>query len=172
MQKQNGFTLIELVVVIIILGILAVTAAPKFINLQSDARASTLQGVKGAIQGANSLVFSKAAIQGEEGELAGTVILDDKGTSAAGDDVTVSSVYGFLKNAKADIIVAVDVDTESTNPEWVIEDSPSVQTTLTDAIVVYPANFTPSDTAKCWVEYLEPQAKGGLPQYNVEDSGC
>ncbi|MGS0728942.1 type II secretion system protein, partial [Shewanella sp. 0m-11] len=52
MQKQNGFTLIELVVVIIILGILAVTAAPKFINLQSDARASALQGVKGAIQGA------------------------------------------------------------------------------------------------------------------------
>ncbi|MBM7073074.1 prepilin-type N-terminal cleavage/methylation domain-containing protein [Shewanella sp. 202IG2-18] len=42
MQKQQGFTLIELVVVIIILGILAVTAAPKFINLQSDARKSAL----------------------------------------------------------------------------------------------------------------------------------
>ncbi|MGL4750761.1 MAG: type II secretion system protein, partial [Shewanella sp.] len=38
MKRQQGFTLIELVVVIIILGILAVTAAPKFINLQSDAR--------------------------------------------------------------------------------------------------------------------------------------
>ncbi|ACJ27327.1 MSHA pilin protein MshA [Shewanella piezotolerans WP3] len=51
MNKQNGFTLIELVVVIIILGILAVTAAPKFINLQGDARVSTLQGMKAAIQG-------------------------------------------------------------------------------------------------------------------------
>ena len=165
MQKQNGFTLIELVVVIIILGILAVTAAPKFINLQSDARASTLQGFKGALQGANTLVFSKAAIQGEEGEEAGSVKIDANNT-------TVNSVWGFLKNAKADIILAVDVDTESTNPEWIIEDTPSVTTTLADSIVIYPADYPPSNTSKCWVEYLQPQAKGSLPQYNIEDSGC
>ena len=41
MKRSAGFTLIELVIVIVILGILAVTAAPKFLNLQSDARAST-----------------------------------------------------------------------------------------------------------------------------------
>lgn len=64
MKRQQGFTLIELVVVIIILGILAVTAAPKFINLQSDARKSTVEGVKAALQGANTLIYSKAAIQG------------------------------------------------------------------------------------------------------------
>ena len=38
MKRQGGFTLIELVVVIVILGILAVTAAPRFLNLQDDAR--------------------------------------------------------------------------------------------------------------------------------------
>ena len=56
MKRQGGFTLIELVVVIVILGILAVTAAPKFLNLQSDARASSLQGLKGAMAGASGIV--------------------------------------------------------------------------------------------------------------------
>ncbi|KJF81128.1 type II secretion system protein [Photobacterium angustum] len=67
MIKQKGFTLIELVVVIVILGILAVTAAPKFLNLQNDARNASLQGLKGTIQGAASIVYGKAAIDGVEG---------------------------------------------------------------------------------------------------------
>lgn len=46
MRKSNGFTLIELIVVIVILGILAVSAAPKFIDLQSDARAAVVNGLK------------------------------------------------------------------------------------------------------------------------------
>ena len=48
MKRQSAFTLIELVVVIVILGILALTAAPKFMELQSDARISALKGLEGA----------------------------------------------------------------------------------------------------------------------------
>jgi MSHA pilin protein MshA len=66
MNKQTGFTLIELVVVIVILGILAVTAAPKFINLQDDARTATLQAVKASMQSASSLIYSKSLIAGNE----------------------------------------------------------------------------------------------------------
>ncbi|WP_148610835.1 prepilin-type N-terminal cleavage/methylation domain-containing protein [Aeromonas sobria] len=66
MKKQAGFTLIELVIVIIILGILAVTAAPKFLNLQDDARKAAADGVKASLQSAANLVYSKAAIQGIE----------------------------------------------------------------------------------------------------------
>ncbi|EDP58131.1 prepilin-type N-terminal cleavage/methylation domain-containing protein [Vibrio sp. AND4] len=66
MKRQGGFTLIELVVVIVILGILAVTAAPRFLNLQGDARASALEGLKGAINGASGIVYGKSAVEGEE----------------------------------------------------------------------------------------------------------
>ncbi|MDJ0807176.1 MAG: type II secretion system protein [Gammaproteobacteria bacterium] len=61
MKRQNGFTLIELVVVIVILGILAVTAAPKFIDLESDARGSAVEGVAGAAASAASINFASCA---------------------------------------------------------------------------------------------------------------
>lgn len=67
MNKQKGFTLIELVVVIVILGILAVTAAPKFINVQDDAKTATLKAVKASMQSASTLIHSKALIVGREG---------------------------------------------------------------------------------------------------------
>jgi len=63
-MNNKGFTLIELVVVIVILGILAVTAAPKFINLKADAQTSTLHGVKAAMEGASALVYGKSIVKG------------------------------------------------------------------------------------------------------------
>lgn len=68
MNKQTGFTLIELVIVIVILGILAATAAPKFINLTGDAKAASLKAAKGAIESAATLVNLKARIAGIDGE--------------------------------------------------------------------------------------------------------
>ena len=68
MNEQKGFTLIELVVVIVILGILAVTAAPKFIDLTSDARESVMEGVRGSLESAVSMVQAKALIAGQTGD--------------------------------------------------------------------------------------------------------
>jgi len=94
MKRQGGFTLIELVVVIVILGILAVTAAPRFLNLQDDARASSLQGLKGAIDGAAGITFGKSAIQGKETKDSSTV-----------DNISI--VYGYPAATSAGIGNAV-----------------------------------------------------------------
>ncbi|MCX8084994.1 MAG: prepilin-type N-terminal cleavage/methylation domain-containing protein, partial [Calditerrivibrio sp.] len=59
---KKGFTLIELVIVIVILGILAAVAVPKFVDLQSDARKSAVKGLAGAIQSAAAIGYAKYQI--------------------------------------------------------------------------------------------------------------
>lgn len=83
--KNNGFTLIELVVVIVILGILTVVAAPKFIDLQTDARIATLQGMQGTLRSGVTLIHMKAII---ESQTEGDGIVTESGT-----DIVIHSGY-------------------------------------------------------------------------------
>ncbi len=83
-RKQKGFTIIELVVVIVILGILAAVAFPKFQDLSGDAKTAVLNGAKAAIISSAVITYSKKqGTAGSIGEILGNTVLDS-GISTAG----------------------------------------------------------------------------------------
>ncbi|CCN71801.1 type II secretion system protein [Vibrio nigripulchritudo] len=160
MKRQGGFTLIELVVVIVILGILAVTAAPKFLNLQGDARKSSLQGLKGAMNGATGIVYGKAAIEGEE-------------TSSSAVTVDgISTVFGYPTATAAGIGAAV-VGLGS-GEDW---DAVADATTTPDRyLVTFKADTTISTAVgvtgtNCYVQYSE-ATSSATPAITVVSNGC
>ena len=66
-KAQQGFTLIELVMVIVILGVLAAVAIPKFIDLKADASSASVNGVAGALSSGSAINYSLYTARGSTG---------------------------------------------------------------------------------------------------------
>jgi prepilin-type N-terminal cleavage/methylation domain-containing protein len=77
---QSGFTLIELVIVIVILGILAAVAIPKYEDMREQARVATLKGELGSIRSAIAIQYSRNALNGGAAfpTLDGTIFADGR----------------------------------------------------------------------------------------------
>ncbi|WP_305879903.1 prepilin-type N-terminal cleavage/methylation domain-containing protein [Simiduia sp. 21SJ11W-1] len=127
-KAQSGFTLIELIAVIVILGILAATAVPKFINLQDDASFAAMKGIAGAVASSSDLNAAAARVKAA-GVSAGTTTIVD--TSAG---CTVAVVNSLMRDAIANLVAA---DTTATG-EYVISET-----------TAFPGTPTIGDTAVC-----------------------
>lgn len=161
-RHHNGFTLIELVVVIIILGVLAVVAMPKFISINKDAKVAVLEGAKGALSTANSFSYSKAVIQGQELVDATSANIDMDNDGAA-DLIGYYGLIKFVVSAKE----YAGLDDELTISKHYGGTGP----TLPHFLISFTDNPASAAT-QCFLSVYYPDVAGGSVIYELVTDDC
>lgn len=147
MNQQKGFTLIELVMVIVILGILASFAVPRFADITVDARKSALNGLAGGMKAAAALAKSTALVQSKS-----------SGASVSMDGATIL-MSNFYPIASTTGIGAALTDTTGFTPD---------ASGLTNAID-YRLNASPTPSS-CYVRYTSNASTP--PTITTVETGC
>ncbi|MGB1198109.1 MAG: prepilin-type N-terminal cleavage/methylation domain-containing protein [Thalassotalea sp.] len=166
-KKLSGFTLIELVVVIVILGVLAATAFPKFINLASDARISVITQLKVSTKSANDLLFLKSKMSSYSTQPVPNradlidVDLNNDGIFDINGSIDVRLKWGYLDNT--DIAKRIDFSDEFSLTEEGIEHT----------YVGYDLNKNSNvKDDNCYFSYTQASDADTPPVYEIIDSGC
>ncbi|MEC6832485.1 prepilin-type N-terminal cleavage/methylation domain-containing protein [Photobacterium toruni] len=175
MKHKLGFTLIELVIVIVILGILAMIAAPKFMNIQSDARKADLQQLAATLKSTIATVNAKAMIEGKETALSDTV--DGISIANGYPTATKNGIVKSLTLSNSWYYRTVDMNdmlSESSYAGWLLSKGIKIETGMMIFSLKNLSNLSNTATLDnhCYVMYVDVaagNAASGKAQSNAND---
>ena len=160
---QGGFTLIELIVVIVILGILAATALPRFASLGGEARLASLNAAKGALAATSAMTHGKFLLA-----RSGTI-------SVEGTEVTMNLASGYPVVGTQDQASALAIASGLTAADYTVYTQgagANRPTVGADQLAIVPNSILDTPTAtNCFVLYSAATARDTAPAYAVGTGG-